>query len=137
MCSKKFIVAYDGSPSSDKALKLAGDLMKAESIEISLVLVIERPSDLFNLEQMERDRELAAKQVIESGEKRAEAYGVEVNTVLLKGNPSEEIINYAKRENAYLIIVGTRGLGRVQRLMLGSVAQELITYSDIPILVAK
>jgi nucleotide-binding universal stress UspA family protein len=52
MCNKKFIVAYDGSPSSDKALKLAGDLIKAEPIEISLVLVIERPSDLFNFEQM-------------------------------------------------------------------------------------
>jgi nucleotide-binding universal stress UspA family protein len=137
MNNKTIIVAYDGSPSSNKALKLAADLSRAESSEIALVSVIERPSDIFTLEHLERNREQYGKQAIDTGEKQAEALGIKVKPVLLRGNPSEEIINYAHKENAYLIIVGTRGLGGLQRLMLGSVAQALVTHSDIPVVVAK
>lgn len=134
---KKLIVAYDGSPSSNKALQLAADLSRAEATEISLVLVIERPSDIFNLESIERERELNGKETMEAGERQAESLGIQVKPVLLTGDPAEEIITYARQINAYLIIVGTRGLGRLQRLMLGSVAQALVTNSDIPVVVAK
>lgn len=134
---KKLIVAYDGSPSSNKALQLAADLSGAETTEISLVLVIERPSDIFHLESIERERELNGKEMIKAGEHQAELLGIKVKPVLLTGNPSEEIIHYAHQINASLIIVGTRGLGRLQRLMLGSVAQALVTNSDVPVVVAK
>ena len=55
----------------------------------------------------------------------------------LEGNAAAEIINYAKRENAFMIVAGTRGLGGFNRLLLGSTAQALITYSDISVLIAK
>ena len=56
---------------------------------------------------------------------------------ILEGNAAAEIINYAKRESAFMIVAGTRGLGGFNRLLLGSTAQALITYSDISVLIAK
>jgi len=85
--------------------------------------------------------DLAIKEIgeihIGAGKKLAEEIGVKVTAVTLKGNTPDEIIRFATAENASLIVVGTRGSGGFQRLLLGSVAHALVTHSHIPVLVAK
>lgn len=137
MNGKKIIVAYDGSESSNKALALAADLSKSIAGELLLVSVAERPSDLFTFKQLERDREENSKAIIKAGEKQASSFGSAIKPVLLKGDPADEIIRFAQEEKASVIVVGTRSLAGLQRLMLGSVAQALVTNSPIPVLVAK
>jgi nucleotide-binding universal stress UspA family protein len=141
MNGKKIVVAYDGSPDSNKALKLGAEMAQALSAEIKLVTVVEPLPALYNEARNFEALDLAIKEIgeihIEAGMKLAEELGVKVTTDTLKGNTADEIIRFAEAENAGLIVVGTRGLGGFQRLLLGSVAHALVTHSHIPVLVAK
>ena len=47
------------------------------------------------------------------------------------------IVNYADKEKADLIVIGTRGRSGIGRMLLGSVASGVVTYSPVPILVVK
>ena len=53
------------------------------------------------------------------------------------GKIGETILSSAKDENANLIIVGTRGMGKVRRTFLGNVSDYLIHHSGVPVLVCR
>ena len=52
-------------------------------------------------------------------------------------SPDEDIIEYAKDKNADLIVIGSRGHGKLKSLVLGSVSQSVIVKAHCPVLVAK
>lgn len=56
-----------------------------------------------------------------------------VETAIEKGNPSEEIVDYARRENCDTIVMGTHGRGGINRLLLGSVAERVVRASPVPV----
>jgi nucleotide-binding universal stress UspA family protein len=47
------------------------------------------------------------------------------------------IVNYSERENADLIVIGTRGRSGLTKLLLGSVASGVVTYAPCPVMVAR
>ena len=53
------------------------------------------------------------------------------------GKIGETILSSAKEENASLIVVGTRGMGKVRRTFLGSVSDYLIHHAGVPVLVCR
>jgi len=53
------------------------------------------------------------------------------------GSPSAEILRAAKREKAHMIVMGTHGHGLFGRVVMGSVAQRVVTDSEIPVLLVK
>src|SRR5262245_18107795 len=61
--------------------------------------------------------------------------GVEISSVLITGNPWDEIINVAEREHAELIVMCTHGRHGVSRALMGSVAEQVLRTSTIPVLV--
>ncbi len=61
--------------------------------------------------------------------------GVAAKTVVLSGNPAEEIINYAQGGGVDLIIMSTHGRSGVSRWVFGSVADKVIRHSEVPILI--
>ncbi|WP_343218109.1 universal stress protein [Haloplanus sp.] len=58
---------------------------------------------------------------------------VEVETVMIEGNPSREIVRYSENEGCDLIVMGTHGRGGIDRLLLGSVAESVIRASSVPV----
>jgi nucleotide-binding universal stress UspA family protein len=60
---------------------------------------------------------------------------VELSAALLSGNPWEEIGKVAKTEHADLIVMGTHGRRGMARAILGSVAEQVIRTSTVPVLV--
>lgn len=141
MIDRKIIVAYDGSDGSNKALNLAAELAKMVAAKLVLVSVVDLspllyydvggvPGDLTTLEQK-------AQETLEEGKKQISALHLKTSTAILQGNPADAIINYAKKEHAYLIVMGSRGLGGFERMLLGSVAQAVVTHSTTPVVVAK
>ena len=141
MDGKKIVVAYDGSADSKKALHLAATLGKGLSADIVLLTVLDPArlidGDMYNIEKTRDTFKHDYEGMLERGKRQVEELGVAASTLVLEGNPPEIIMDYARQEHAYMIVVGTRGLGGFKRLMLGSMAQALVTYSEVPVLVAK
>jgi nucleotide-binding universal stress UspA family protein len=57
-----------------------------------------------------------------------------VHAIVTEGTPADEILEAARREDADLIVVGTRGAGNIARLLLGSTAQRVLRRARVPVL---
>jgi nucleotide-binding universal stress UspA family protein len=66
-----------------------------------------------------------------------EVKGINVESVLLEGNPSEELIRYADEEKMDIVILGTLGRTGLDRLLLGSVAGNLVRHSRVFVMIVR
>jgi len=141
MAFKKILVAYDGSPDSEKALAMAASLAQDLAAEILLISVVSTTpgavSEDMDYSTWITNAEKIYAEKVEAAKKYCAEKHIEVRTKVLHGNPASEIINDARQEKADVIIAGTRGLGGFGQLLLGSVAHQLVTYSDIPVMIVK
>lgn len=138
MALTKVILAYDGSEYSQKALEWLMNFAEQTTILTVIVKVLELPYDLES--GMEAGVKSIRKGLKEQLEKVVFAFtekGISAKAILLEGEAASQLIKYAKKERADLIICGTRGLGGFESLLLGSVAHKLVTYSPVPVLVIK
>lgn len=62
---------------------------------------------------------------------------INVEPVLLEGNPSEELIRYAEEEKMDIVIMGTHGKTGLNKLLLGSVAEKLVHHLKVPVMVVR
>jgi len=62
---------------------------------------------------------------------------IQTDIIVATKSVSSEIVDYANKFNADLIIVGTRGRSGLKRMLLGSVASEVVKYADCPVLIIK
>jgi nucleotide-binding universal stress UspA family protein len=67
----------------------------------------------------------------------AERAGVRVRTALVDGAPAGTILNYVESEGIDLVVMGTHGRRGLDRLLLGSVAQQVVRRSPVPVLVVR
>ena len=149
---KKILVAYDGSSHSKEALNWAVDLSLLSGAEIIAVKVF-AGSELYGAtedsvanflevrEDMRREKhelmntmhQQLMDELSDIGEKR----GVKVKSVVREGNVAGEIISYAKENAIDLIVTGTKGQGKLEKLLMGSVTRNLVSLAHIPVLVVK
>jgi len=70
-------------------------------------------------------------------EKIAKAAGMETESIVLKGDPAEKIVNFAEEQNVDMIIVGSLGKGKFERLVIGSVSEKVVRHAKVPVLVVR
>jgi nucleotide-binding universal stress UspA family protein len=63
--------------------------------------------------------------------------GVDAEAEIVEGNPAREIVDAAKLRGADMIIVGSRGLGAISSMFLGSVSRDVLSEADRPVLIVK
>lgn len=133
---KKILVGFDGSEQSRKALELAAYLGKALGAEIVSLTVADYSSAAHDPQAVVMVREAAHKI---SGEalKILEAWGARGSSVVREGDPVGEIVKASGEIGADLIVVGSRGLSTLKRILLGSVSQGVVAKSSVPVLVVK
>ena len=68
---------------------------------------------------------------------KSEAAGIVFKTLVRTGQPAEAIAGVAREEDIKHIVMGTRGLGSIQGLLLGSVAKKVIHLAEVPITLIK
>lgn len=132
------LVAIDGSESSMHALKESFKLAADEKSWITVVCVV--PPYTGDLEVTGFGNILDAmrkpcENALAEAERIAKAEGVLIKTACEEGEAYERIIDLAESENAELIIMGRRGLRRLERALVGSVTARVIGHSQRDVLV--
>ena len=138
----RILVPTDGSAGTRRAIEHAIDLADAHDATIHGLYVVNTASYAsFSTEatwegigdMLQDEGEHAVDEIASL----AEARGVEVETAVLNGSPSTEIVRYAEREGCDLIVMGTHGRGGIDRLLLGSVAERVVRSSTVPVLTVR
>ncbi|RKG46666.1 universal stress protein [Acinetobacter cumulans] len=140
------LVALDESPMAyaavEQALSLAQDLKSQVTIMSVIAIDPFVGVDFYKVAPAITDyfmqAEKNAKERLEDVKQSFVRDGLSVNIKLIHGvSPSQGIIQVADEVNADLIIMGSHGRTGIQKVMLGSVAQNVLTQSPIPVLIVK
>jgi nucleotide-binding universal stress UspA family protein len=79
-----------------------------------------------------------AKNILDEAEKRARSKGLkEVKTIAKTGPVARTIVDVAKRREADVIIMGSRGLGTVEGILLGSVSHKVVSLADCNVMTVR
>jgi nucleotide-binding universal stress UspA family protein len=141
---RKIIIATDFSPASTHAFRYAVDLAEQLSAEIIAVFVKDADDLAIAIRQnipvrqsevgkLKKKVEEVLRSQFESLIKNTKTNG-SVRFTIAEGHPAEQVLKIARKENADLIVSGTRGHSLASSLLLGSTARELIIHSKCPVL---
>lgn len=134
----KILVAYDGSDSSRNALRQAIRLSKAEKCEVKALAVApsyEGDLELVGVRKIKEAIRGAAEKLLGEAEAIAREEGVSITTGAEDGEPYERIVDAARAEGCELVVMGRRGLRRLERALMGSVTARVIGHSACDVLV--
>ena len=145
---KKILVATDGSNLADKSLDFSLDLAKKYSAEVTILTVVDLPSNSFwaqgttftplsSQKYLERLEKFHKKILTEALKKVKATAKISVTKRLLNGRPAEKIIEVAKEGSFDLIVMGSRGLGGIKEFFLGSVSDRVADEASCPVLIIK
>ena len=145
---KTMLVAVDGSAHAKKAVKLASEIAvkcEARLIIVNVIKSTELPESLRDFADIQSLKgppqavlRRAAERIIAEALTRTRGAGVsDVRTKLLKGSPAREIVDYARKKDVDMIVMGTRGLGDVEGMLLGSVSRGVGMLAECPCLTVK
>jgi nucleotide-binding universal stress UspA family protein len=137
---RRMLIATDGSEAARVAiaagLELAGE-EHAEVVFVHVTSLLELAPDKDGREAPERIPRAETDTVLCEALERARAHGIEATTELLIGYPPKQIVRLARDIDADLIVVGSRGLGRVKSAVLGSTSREVLAKADRPVMVVR
>ena len=136
MFSSKILVAVDGSDVSYRALDAALFLSEKLGSKITAIHVIENVPTVYIQSQKLLDELLEARKnesqkILDECSSIATKKGIVISTTLLEGNPASTITEFSQSEKYEVIIIGSRGIGAIQELVLGSVSSKVIQSSIV------
>ncbi|HWI66426.1 MAG TPA: universal stress protein [Symbiobacteriaceae bacterium] len=145
---KKILLATDGSESSMHAARVLGDLIAGQpEAQVTVLHVAHVPRSYFvtdengNTVTPEVPMDIMIRRSAEPILRRTlSALGLPEDRVVTEvqvGEPSEEIVDLARLEGYDLIVMGTRGIGAVKELIMGSVSHKVLHTAPCPVLVAR
>jgi nucleotide-binding universal stress UspA family protein len=145
---KKILVATDASAASDRAVGEAAYLAATHEAELLILHVIrdmQLPAKMKKspeIEAFESTREDILRQVAENilleAAAKAKTEGAKkVQTAIGSGDPATSVIGFAKRRSIDTIVIGTRGLGKLKGLFMGSVSRKIVNNAEANCLVVR
>ncbi|MCL2336131.1 MAG: universal stress protein [Firmicutes bacterium] len=141
---RKFLLATDGSEGSNKAAYFLLDLVREiGEFEITVIHAINIRKEIYNypmlidVPEAEKIIQQQAGELIDETALIFENEGIQVKKLALDGDPGHEIVKYAKQNDMNQIIMGTRGLGNITGLVLGSVSQKVIHLAANPVTLVR
>ena len=131
------VVAYDATDVSRRALDRGGDIAEAFGAQLIVTSIapVGHSSSLGGMDPTDpperRERQL------EEAKSHLAARGVQSETVVAIGNPDEAIVTVATEKGADLIVIGTRGLGRMARLLGQSVSDGVVKRAPCDVFLVR
>ncbi len=137
---KKILVGIDGSPQSLRAAAIAGNLSRTEKTTLYIVVAYDPiPRDLgeSSLQPLIASRIMAADELYERAlDECGKVKGTIIKEVL-EGPPAEAILSVAQTRETDLIVMGTRGLGKLASFIMGSQSMKVVSEANCPVLLVK
>jgi len=146
---KTILVPTDGSKGSSNAIQMAVEMALKHAAELYIVYVVpkgELPKQV--LEYLKEERvdgglgKLSAKvigeAVLEPILEKVKSQGVKTGKwMVLRGDPADEILKFAKSRDVDMIVMGKGGRGSIKGLLLGSVSRKVCNLAECPCVTVK
>jgi len=136
---KKILVPLDGSKNSLRGLDNAISIARACQATITGICILPvYPRNLADVViPIFTHPEKKAKKFLADAKKRAAQKGILFKSKIIWGSPTCEIQEMADSKKFDLIVIGSRGMGSLKELFLGSVSNAIVHKSKIPVMVVK
>lgn len=139
----KILLPVDGSALSLEAVHFAITLVR-DGLSASAVLAnVQEPATLYELlvahdpEMIDRVSAEAGLHTLKAAQEVLDGAGMEYENEVAKGDPAHTIIDIAERFGCDMIVMGARGTSSLRSAMLGSVSNEVLHASAIPVVIVK
>lgn len=137
----RILLAVDGSENGMHAAQKAAELartMKPTEFRIvvaysTIPMYLGEPNLQFTIDTLKGDAEKVLQETVaEIGD-----LPMEIHKEILEGDPAEAILKVADTRKSDLIVMGSRGLGRLAGLLLGSTSQKVVSHAKCPVLIVR
>lgn len=140
----KILIAVDGSEHADRAIEAVAAMARS-SLELEATLLCVSPEPLFygsytaaTIQKIEDEQIVQQNAILAKAMEHARVGGLKVVApARAYGVIANEIVRIAKDRQVDQIALGTRGMGAVGNMLLGSVAQRVLHQSPVPVLLVK
>jgi nucleotide-binding universal stress UspA family protein len=137
----KILLAVDGSEHALHAARKAAELariMKPSEFRIvvsydTIPLYLGEP----NMQLAIDSRKMEAEEILSRAVKEVGDIPCEIHTEIIEGDAAEAIIDVATTRGSDIIVMGSRGLGRLAGLLLGSTSQKVVAHAPCPVLIVR
>jgi nucleotide-binding universal stress UspA family protein len=149
----RILLATDASAASNRALKMAAQFAVLHDAELLIIHVIrdmQIPFKIKEIPELEADalasfndaRETIMRKIAETvlraaREKAKKAGAKKIETAIGTGDPAISILSFAKRRKIDMIVIGTRGLGKLKSTILGSVSRKVTNNAETSCLIVR
>lgn len=138
---EKVLLAVDGSDHALHAARTAADLARAmNSNEFRVVVAYDFIPPYLgepNLQYAIDARVNAANEVLQAALAQLGTLPCEISTELIEGDSAEAILDVAETRKSDVIVMGSRGLGTLAGLLLGSTSQKVVAHAPCPVLIVR
>jgi nucleotide-binding universal stress UspA family protein len=135
------LLAVDGSEHAQHAAKLAGDLARAVKATDLLIVVAFEPIPGYLgepwLSKAISEREVQAQQILRKAQETVSTSPAKINAEMIEGTIAEAILEVANSRNCDVIVMGSRGFGRIEGAVLGSNSQKVVSHAPCPVLIVR
>ena len=137
----RILIPTDGSNPSKPSVEMALNLAEAHDATLHVLYIVDQPTSVSGmgegfsglddlLDALEERGQQATKAVVEQARER----DIETTAAVRRGNPPDDILSYAEDNDIDVIVMGTHGRTGVKRALLGSVTENVVRHSEIPVL---
>ncbi|QZY53816.1 universal stress protein [Crassaminicella profunda] len=139
---KKILIAYDGSDNGRKALLKGKEIAEKFLSDVMILYVVDDQlsrmySHTQKLPNTDTILQKIGEQMLQDCLDYFKGYQGNVYPITKTGNPAAVIIETAEEKNVDLIFIGSRGLSRVQKILMGSVSNKVANYSNKSVVIVK
>jgi len=135
------LLGVDGSKHALHAARTSGDLARNMKSNILRIVVAFDPVPPYlgepNLQVAISARMKEADTILQKALDVVGNIPGEVHTEILEGSPAEAIMDVANTREVDLIVMGSRGFGRLKGLLVGSQSQKVVQHAPCPVLIVR
>ena len=137
----KILLAVDGSDHALHAARIAAEMARGMKPKEFRVVVSYEPIPMYlgepTMQHAIDNRKKETEEILSKALKEVGELPCEIHTELLEGDPATAIIDVAAVRKSEIIIMGSRGLGRLAGLVLGSTSQKVVAHAPCPVLIVR